>query len=141
MTAKGDSGGVAVPRVVGVTSSYPSCSGGPTAPRVAVTLILSLCWCPHCAQNSPDHCAVPVVVPLPSQVLSPGCQWPCACPVPGVAVPPVRLGCWCWPWWPSPCAYPVPAVVFGEHSLLVTVSGQKLFVVKRQNHVQEPVAV
>ncbi|XP_052631024.1 ragulator complex protein LAMTOR4 isoform X1 [Harpia harpyja] len=32
-------------------------------------------------------------------------------------------------------------VVFGEHSLLVTVSGQKLFVVKRQNHVQEPVAV
>ncbi|XP_010569716.1 PREDICTED: ragulator complex protein LAMTOR4 [Haliaeetus leucocephalus] len=33
------------------------------------------------------------------------------------------------------------SVVFGEHSLLVTVSGQKLFVVKRQNHVQEPVAV
>ncbi|XP_072704760.1 ragulator complex protein LAMTOR4 isoform X2 [Ciconia boyciana] len=33
------------------------------------------------------------------------------------------------------------SVVFGEHSLLVTVSGQKLFVVKRQNHVQEPIAV
>ncbi|KAM6307021.1 ragulator complex protein LAMTOR4 isoform 2-T2 [Podargus strigoides] len=33
------------------------------------------------------------------------------------------------------------SVVFGEHSLLVTVSGQKLFVVKRQNHVQEPVAI
>ncbi|KAM6106819.1 LOW QUALITY PROTEIN: ragulator complex protein LAMTOR4, partial [Pterocles gutturalis] len=32
----------------------------------------------------------------------------------------------------------VPAVVLGEHLLLVTVSGQKLFVVKRQNHVQEP---
>uniref|UniRef100_A0A803YQM5 Ragulator complex protein LAMTOR4 n=2 Tax=Meleagris gallopavo TaxID=9103 RepID=A0A803YQM5_MELGA len=31
------------------------------------------------------------------------------------------------------------SVVFGEHSLLVTVSGQKLFVVKRQNHVQEPI--
>ncbi|XP_071276209.1 ragulator complex protein LAMTOR4 isoform X1 [Agelaius tricolor] len=33
------------------------------------------------------------------------------------------------------------SVVFGEHSLLVTVSGQKLFVVKRHHHVQEPVAV
>ncbi|XP_068035365.1 ragulator complex protein LAMTOR4-like [Anomalospiza imberbis] len=33
------------------------------------------------------------------------------------------------------------SVVFGEHSLLVTVSGQKLFVVKRHRHVQEPVAV
>ncbi|XP_050161817.1 ragulator complex protein LAMTOR4 isoform X2 [Myiozetetes cayanensis] len=33
------------------------------------------------------------------------------------------------------------SVVFGEHSLLVTVSGQKLFVVKRHNHVQDPVAV
>ncbi|XP_063997147.1 ragulator complex protein LAMTOR4 isoform X5 [Pogoniulus pusillus] len=33
------------------------------------------------------------------------------------------------------------SVVFGEHSLLVTISGQKLFVVKRQNHVQEPVTV
>uniref|UniRef100_A0A8C2SR76 Ragulator complex protein LAMTOR4 n=1 Tax=Coturnix japonica TaxID=93934 RepID=A0A8C2SR76_COTJA len=32
------------------------------------------------------------------------------------------------------------SVVFGEHSLLVTVSGQKLFVVKRQNHAQEPVS-
>ncbi|KAM4754410.1 ragulator complex protein LAMTOR4-like isoform 1-T1 [Cyanocitta cristata] len=33
------------------------------------------------------------------------------------------------------------SVVFGEHSLLVTVSGQKLFVVKRHHHIQEPVAV
>ncbi|XP_033928146.1 ragulator complex protein LAMTOR4 [Melopsittacus undulatus] len=33
------------------------------------------------------------------------------------------------------------SVVFGDHSLLVTVSGQKLFVVKRQNHVQEPLTV
>ncbi|XP_069738546.1 ragulator complex protein LAMTOR4 isoform X1 [Phaenicophaeus curvirostris] len=33
------------------------------------------------------------------------------------------------------------SVVFGEHSLLVTISGQKLFVVKRQNHSQEPVPV
>uniref|UniRef100_A0A8C3R0Q4 Ragulator complex protein LAMTOR4 n=1 Tax=Cyanoderma ruficeps TaxID=181631 RepID=A0A8C3R0Q4_9PASS len=36
---------------------------------------------------------------------------------------------------------PLSPVVFGEHSLLVTVSGQKLFVVKRHHHVQEPVAV
>ncbi|XP_060638957.2 ragulator complex protein LAMTOR4 [Anolis sagrei] len=33
------------------------------------------------------------------------------------------------------------SVVFGEHSFLVTVSGQKLFVVKRQNTVREPVIV
>ncbi|OPJ66357.1 ragulator complex protein LAMTOR4 [Patagioenas fasciata] len=33
------------------------------------------------------------------------------------------------------------SVVFGEHSLLVTVSGQKLFVVKRQNRSPEPVNV
>ncbi|XP_066467147.1 ragulator complex protein LAMTOR4 [Tiliqua scincoides] len=30
------------------------------------------------------------------------------------------------------------SVVFGEHSLLATVSGQKLFVVKRQNAAREP---
>lgn len=36
---------------------------------------------------------------------------------------------------------PPPAVVFGEHSLLATVSGQKLFVVKRLNSVPEPVVV
>ncbi|XP_062993494.1 ragulator complex protein LAMTOR4 isoform X1 [Elgaria multicarinata webbii] len=49
------------------------------------------------------------------------------------------------------CAFRVPrspevpfrrmSVVFGEHSFLVTVSGQKLFVVKRQNSVREPVIV
>ncbi|XP_026548718.1 ragulator complex protein LAMTOR4 [Notechis scutatus] len=33
------------------------------------------------------------------------------------------------------------SVVFGEHSLLATVSGQKLFVVKRLNSVPEPVVV
>ncbi|KAM9111329.1 ragulator complex protein LAMTOR4 [Pangshura tecta] len=33
------------------------------------------------------------------------------------------------------------SVVFGEHTFLVTVSGQKIFVVKRQNHLREPVAV
>uniref|UniRef100_A0A8D2IKA3 Ragulator complex protein LAMTOR4 n=1 Tax=Varanus komodoensis TaxID=61221 RepID=A0A8D2IKA3_VARKO len=33
------------------------------------------------------------------------------------------------------------SVVFGEHSFLVTISGQKLFVVKRQNSVREPVMV
>ncbi|XP_060111323.1 ragulator complex protein LAMTOR4 isoform X2 [Heteronotia binoei] len=33
------------------------------------------------------------------------------------------------------------SVVFGEHTFLVTVSGQKLFVVKRQNNVREPVMV
>uniref|UniRef100_A0A670J9L0 Ragulator complex protein LAMTOR4 n=1 Tax=Podarcis muralis TaxID=64176 RepID=A0A670J9L0_PODMU len=33
------------------------------------------------------------------------------------------------------------SVVFGEHSFLVTISGQKLFVVKRQNSVREPVIV
>ncbi|KAH0626024.1 hypothetical protein JD844_000721 [Phrynosoma platyrhinos] len=32
-------------------------------------------------------------------------------------------------------------MVFGEHSFLVTISGQKLFVVKRQNSIREPVAV
>ncbi|XP_066841289.1 ragulator complex protein LAMTOR4 isoform X1 [Anser cygnoides] len=30
------------------------------------------------------------------------------------------------------------SVVFGDHSLLVTASAQKLFVVKRQNRAQEP---
>uniref|UniRef100_A0A493T5H5 Ragulator complex protein LAMTOR4 n=1 Tax=Anas platyrhynchos platyrhynchos TaxID=8840 RepID=A0A493T5H5_ANAPP len=30
------------------------------------------------------------------------------------------------------------SVVFGDHSLLVTASAQKLFVVKRQNRTQEP---
>ncbi|XP_027704177.1 ragulator complex protein LAMTOR4 [Vombatus ursinus] len=33
------------------------------------------------------------------------------------------------------------SVVFGEHTLLVTVSGQKVFVVKRQNHSREPINV
>ncbi|XP_061445095.1 ragulator complex protein LAMTOR4 [Rhineura floridana] len=33
------------------------------------------------------------------------------------------------------------SVVFGEHSYLVTISGQKLFVVKRQNGIREPVIV
>ncbi|XP_030402855.1 ragulator complex protein LAMTOR4 [Gopherus flavomarginatus] len=33
------------------------------------------------------------------------------------------------------------SVVFGEHTFLVTVSGQKIFVVKRQKHLREPVAV
>uniref|UniRef100_A0A8C6XJB2 Ragulator complex protein LAMTOR4 n=1 Tax=Naja naja TaxID=35670 RepID=A0A8C6XJB2_NAJNA len=33
------------------------------------------------------------------------------------------------------------SVVFGEHSLLATVSGQKFFVVKRLNSVPEPVVV
>ncbi|XP_022275373.1 ragulator complex protein LAMTOR4 isoform X3 [Canis lupus familiaris] len=32
-------------------------------------------------------------------------------------------------------------VVFGEHTLLVTVSGQRVFVVKRQNRGREPVDV
>uniref|UniRef100_A0A670JZ01 Ragulator complex protein LAMTOR4 n=1 Tax=Podarcis muralis TaxID=64176 RepID=A0A670JZ01_PODMU len=46
------------------------------------------------------------------------------------------------------CAFRLPrcpegalSVVFGEHSFLVTISGQKLFVVKRQNSVREPVIV
>ncbi|XP_077930515.1 ragulator complex protein LAMTOR4 isoform X2 [Halichoerus grypus] len=33
------------------------------------------------------------------------------------------------------------SVVFGEHTLLVTVSGQRVFVVKRQNRGREPVDV
>ncbi|CAD7693400.1 unnamed protein product [Nyctereutes procyonoides] len=33
------------------------------------------------------------------------------------------------------------SVVFGEHTLLVTVSGQRVFVVKRQNRGWEPVDV
>ncbi|KYO22238.1 ragulator complex protein LAMTOR4 isoform X2 [Alligator mississippiensis] len=33
------------------------------------------------------------------------------------------------------------SVVFGEHSFLVTVSGQKIFVLKRQNHGRDPVPV
>ncbi|XP_053574236.1 ragulator complex protein LAMTOR4 [Bombina bombina] len=33
------------------------------------------------------------------------------------------------------------SVVFGEHSFLVTVSGQKIYVVKRQNIIREPVCV
>ncbi|XP_001513789.2 ragulator complex protein LAMTOR4 [Ornithorhynchus anatinus] len=32
------------------------------------------------------------------------------------------------------------SVVFGEHTFLVTVSGQKVFVVKRQNHGRDPIA-
>ncbi|XP_029419069.1 ragulator complex protein LAMTOR4 isoform X2 [Nannospalax galili] len=34
-----------------------------------------------------------------------------------------------------------PPVVFGEHTLLVTVSGQRVFVVKRQNRGREPIDV
>ncbi|XP_021506397.1 ragulator complex protein LAMTOR4 [Meriones unguiculatus] len=33
------------------------------------------------------------------------------------------------------------SVVFGEHTLLVTVSGQRVFVVKRQNRGREPADV
>ncbi|KAJ8798830.1 hypothetical protein J1605_016633, partial [Eschrichtius robustus] len=33
------------------------------------------------------------------------------------------------------------SVVFGEHTLLVTVSGQRVFVVKRQNRGREPLDV
>ncbi|KAM4747766.1 ragulator complex protein LAMTOR4 [Rhinophrynus dorsalis] len=33
------------------------------------------------------------------------------------------------------------SIVFGEHSFLVTVSGQKIYVVKRQNIVREPISV
>ncbi|KAM9311149.1 ragulator complex protein LAMTOR4 [Gastrophryne carolinensis] len=33
------------------------------------------------------------------------------------------------------------SVVFGEHSFFVTISGQKIYVVKRQNIVREPVSV
>ncbi|OCT59446.1 ragulator complex protein LAMTOR4 isoform X2 [Xenopus laevis] len=33
------------------------------------------------------------------------------------------------------------SVVFGEHTFLVTISGQKIYVVKRQNVVREPISV
>ncbi|XP_043933203.1 ragulator complex protein LAMTOR4 isoform X2 [Protopterus annectens] len=33
------------------------------------------------------------------------------------------------------------SVVFGEHTYMVTVSGQKVFVVKRQNSSREPINV
>ncbi|XP_072255498.1 ragulator complex protein LAMTOR4 isoform X2 [Pyxicephalus adspersus] len=33
------------------------------------------------------------------------------------------------------------SIVFGEHSFFVTVSGQKIYVVKRQNVVREPISV
>ncbi|KAM9584244.1 ragulator complex protein LAMTOR4 isoform 3-T3 [Trichechus inunguis] len=33
------------------------------------------------------------------------------------------------------------SVVFGEHTLLVTVSGQRVFVVKRQNRGREPIDI
>ncbi|XP_069836857.1 ragulator complex protein LAMTOR4 [Dendropsophus ebraccatus] len=33
------------------------------------------------------------------------------------------------------------SIVFGEHSYLVTISGQKIYVVKRHNVVREPVSV
>ncbi|XP_063302063.1 ragulator complex protein LAMTOR4 isoform X2 [Pelobates fuscus] len=33
------------------------------------------------------------------------------------------------------------SIVFGEHSFLVTVSGQKIYVVKRHNVVREPISV
>ncbi|XP_053318875.1 ragulator complex protein LAMTOR4 isoform X2 [Spea bombifrons] len=33
------------------------------------------------------------------------------------------------------------SVVFGEHTFFVTISGQKIYVVKRQNVVREPVSV
>ncbi|KAG9468606.1 hypothetical protein GDO78_022348 [Eleutherodactylus coqui] len=33
------------------------------------------------------------------------------------------------------------SVVFGEHSFLVTISGQKIYVVKRHNVVREPISV
>ncbi|KAM5171150.1 ragulator complex protein LAMTOR4 isoform 2-T2 [Mantella aurantiaca] len=33
------------------------------------------------------------------------------------------------------------SVVFGEHSFFVTISGQKIYVVKRQNVVHEPISV
>ncbi|XP_006859873.1 PREDICTED: ragulator complex protein LAMTOR4 [Chrysochloris asiatica] len=33
------------------------------------------------------------------------------------------------------------SVVFGEHTLLVTVSGQRVFVVKRQNRSREPIDI
>ncbi|KAG8147360.1 hypothetical protein E2320_000104, partial [Naja naja] len=42
---------------------------------------------------------------------------------------------------PFPAASLAGHVVFGEHSLLATVSGQKFFVVKRLNSVPEPVVV
>ncbi|XP_063786994.1 ragulator complex protein LAMTOR4 isoform X2 [Pseudophryne corroboree] len=33
------------------------------------------------------------------------------------------------------------SIVFGEHSFLVTISGQKIYVVKRHNIVREPINV
>ncbi|XP_077326696.1 ragulator complex protein LAMTOR4 [Lithobates pipiens] len=33
------------------------------------------------------------------------------------------------------------SIVFGEHSFFVTVSGQKIYVVKRHNVVREPISV
>ncbi|XP_068128229.1 ragulator complex protein LAMTOR4 [Hyperolius riggenbachi] len=33
------------------------------------------------------------------------------------------------------------SVVFGEHSFFITISGQKIYVVKRQNLIHEPIAV
>lgn len=94
----------------------------PTVPRAAVALVPA--GGPTVPATPPEHHAVPVAVAPPSPGGSPqGGQCPRS------------------PWWPCPCAHPVPAVVFGEHSLLVTVSGQKLFVVKRQNHPPEPIAV
>ncbi|XP_018422175.1 PREDICTED: ragulator complex protein LAMTOR4 [Nanorana parkeri] len=33
------------------------------------------------------------------------------------------------------------SIVFGEHSYCVTISGQKIYVVKRQNVVREPISV
>ncbi|KAG8441408.1 hypothetical protein GDO86_006955 [Hymenochirus boettgeri] len=33
------------------------------------------------------------------------------------------------------------SIVFGEHTFLVTISSQKIYVVKRQNVVREPISV
>uniref|UniRef100_A0A8C5MJC1 Ragulator complex protein LAMTOR4 n=1 Tax=Leptobrachium leishanense TaxID=445787 RepID=A0A8C5MJC1_9ANUR len=33
------------------------------------------------------------------------------------------------------------SIIFGEHTFLVTVSGQKIYVVKRHNAVHEPISV
>ncbi|XP_064408998.1 ragulator complex protein LAMTOR4 [Latimeria chalumnae] len=33
------------------------------------------------------------------------------------------------------------SIIFGEHTLMATISGQKVFVVKRQNNPKEPVNV
>ncbi|KAM8972809.1 ragulator complex protein LAMTOR4 [Pelodytes ibericus] len=33
------------------------------------------------------------------------------------------------------------SIVFGEHSFMITISGQKIYVVKRQNVVHEPISV